>query len=116
MMDILAVIISLVINIIVLSPALWLSGRLLVGGQKAKFIDSIMIIVIGLVVGAIVGALIIGWLASIIMIIVWLALIKHFFDCGWLKALLIAIITLIIFVIIAAVLSLVGIGLFALII
>ena len=116
MMDILAVIISLVINIIVLSPALWLSGRLLVGGQKAKFTDSIMIIVIGVVVGALVGALNIGWLASIIMLIVWLALIKHFFDCGWLKALLIAIITLIIFVIIAVVLALVGIGLFALII
>jgi hypothetical protein len=33
------------------------------------------------------------------MFIVWLALIRHFFDCGWLKALAIAIIAVIVFII-----------------
>jgi hypothetical protein len=112
--DILAAIISLVVSVIILSPVLWLSGRLLVGGQKAKFTDAIMIVVIGVVIGTILGYFNLGWIASIVMLIVWLALIKHFFDCGWLKALIIAIVTVIIFVIIAVVLALVGFGLFAL--
>ena len=47
------------------------------------------------------------------MFIVWLALIKHFFDCGWLKAFAIAVIAVIIFVIIVAILAVIGIGLLA---
>jgi hypothetical protein len=38
------------------------------------------------------------------MIIVWLGLIKHFFDCGWLKALAISIIAWIIYWIITLIL------------
>jgi hypothetical protein len=48
------------------------------------------------------------------MFIIWLALIKHFFDCGWLMALAIAIIAVIIFVIIVAILAFIGIGLLVL--
>jgi hypothetical protein len=114
--DIVGAIISLVVNVIILSPVLWLSGRLLVGGQKAKFTDAIMIVVIGVVIGGILGYFIYGWIASIVMLIVWLALIKHFFDCGWLKALAIAIVTVIIFAVIAVVLALLGFGLFSLLI
>ncbi|MEM3824175.1 MAG: hypothetical protein QXH87_04505 [Candidatus Bathyarchaeia archaeon] len=49
------------------------------------------------------------------MLIIWLALIKHFFDCGWIMALAIAIIAVIIFIVIVAILALIGIGLLALI-
>ncbi len=101
-------IINIVVSVIVLSPVLWIVGRMLVGKEKAKFTDAVMIIVIGTVIGAIVGYFITGIVASIIMLIVWLGLIKHFFDCGWLKALLIAIVAVIVFVIIAAVLALLG--------
>jgi hypothetical protein len=48
------------------------------------------------------------------MIIVWLALIKHFFDCGWLKALAIAIIAIIVYIIIffilIAILAIIGLS------
>jgi hypothetical protein len=44
------------------------------------------------------------------MFVVWLALIKHFFDCGWLKAFVIAVIAVIVFIIIIAILALIGIG------
>jgi len=48
------------------------------------------------------------------MLIIWLALVKHFFDCSWLKALAISIIAIIIaivfMIIIAFVLTLIGIG------
>jgi hypothetical protein len=46
--------------------------------------------------------------------VVWLALIKHFFDCGWLKAFVIAVIAVVIFVIIVALPAVIGIGIIAL--
>jgi hypothetical protein len=58
-----------------------------------------------------VGFFDLGWIiAALIMFVVWLALIKHFFDCGWLKALAIAIIAVIIFIVIIAVLAIIGFG------
>jgi hypothetical protein len=113
-MDLVGLLISIVVGIIVIAPILWLVGRALVGKQKAKFTDAIWIVVLGIVVGAIVGAFIGGILAAIIMFIIWLALIKHFFDCGWLMAFAIAVVAVIIFIVIVAILALVGISVIAL--
>jgi hypothetical protein len=108
-MDLTALLIQIVISTIILAPVLWLAGRALVG--KAKFLDAVWIVVLGTVIGAVVGAYISGLVAAIIMFIIWLALIKHFFDCGWLMAFAIAIIAVILFIIIVAILAILGIGL-----
>ena len=113
-MDIVGLLISIVVGIIVIAPILWLVGRALAGKQKAKFTDAIWIVVLGIVIGAIVGAFIGGIVAAIIMFIIWLALIKHFFDCGWLMAFAIAIVAVIIFIVIVAILAFVGISVIAL--
>jgi hypothetical protein len=109
-MDIVGLLISVVVAVIIIAPVLWLVGRTLVGKQKAKFTDAIWIVVLGVVIGAIVGALIGGLFAALIMFIVWLALIKHFFDCGWLMAFAIAVLAVIIFVAIVAILAVLGIA------
>jgi len=114
-MDLIALLIQIVVGTIILAPVLWLAGRALVGKEKAKFLDAVWIVLLGIVIGAVVGALIGGLVAAVIMFVVWLALIKHFFDCGWLKAFAIAVIAVIIFVIIVAVLAFIGIGLLILI-
>lgn len=105
------VLINLVLNIVVLSPVLWLSGKALVGKEKAKFTDAIWIVILGTVVGMAFGYFFVGFIASIIQLIIWLALIKHFFDCGWLMAFAIAIIAVIIFIVIAIILGLIGFAL-----
>ena len=110
-----AVLISTIVSIVVLSPVLWLAGRALVGKEKAKFTNAILIVVIGTLVGALFSYFFSGLIAAIIMLIVWLGLIKHFFDCGWLKALLVAIVTVVIFIIIGVVLALIGFTLFSII-
>jgi hypothetical protein len=113
-MDLVALLIQIVIGIIVVAPILWLVGRALVGKEKAKFTDAIWIVVLGTIIGAVVGAFVGSLVSAIIMFVVWLALIKHFFDCGWLKAFVIAVIAVIIFVIIVAILAVIGIGIIAL--
>jgi hypothetical protein len=110
--DLIGLLIQIVVGIIVLAPVLWLAGRALVG--KDKFLDAVWIVALGTIIGAVVGALIGGLLAAVIMFIVWLMLIKHFFDCGWLMAFVIAVIAVIIFIIIVAILAFIGIGLLVL--
>jgi hypothetical protein len=109
-MDLVALLIQIVVGIIVVAPVLWLVGRALAGKDKAKFTDAIWIVVLGTIIGAVVGAFVGSVVSAVIMFIVWLALIKHFFDCGWLKAFVIAVIAVIIFVIIVAILAFIGIG------
>jgi hypothetical protein len=114
-MDLAALLIQIVVGTIIVAPVLWLAGRALVGKEKAKLTDAIWIVVLGTVIGAVVGAYIGGLIAAVIMFVVWLALIKHFFDCGWIMALAITIIAVIIFIVIVAVLALIGIGLLTII-
>lgn len=102
-------VISIIVNTIIVSPVLWLSGRVLVGKEKARFIDAVWIVVLGTVIGTLFGAFFQGIIASIIILIIWLALVKHFFDCGWLKALVISILAVVIFVVIIAILAIIGI-------
>jgi hypothetical protein len=106
-----SLIIYIIINILFISPSLWLSGRALVGKKKAKFTDSILIVILGTVIGVLVGAFFTGFLSIIIQLILWLLTIKHFFDCGWLKALAISIFAIIVFILISIVLGFIGIAL-----
>ena len=103
-------VIRIIVSTIVIAPVLWLSGRALVGKEKAKFTDAIWIVVLGTVIAAIFGALFVGFIALIIQLLIWLALVKYFFDCGWLKALAISILAVIIFAVIVVILVIIGIG------
>ena len=92
------VLVSMIITIIINALVVWFAGKSLVGSEKAKFSDAIWIVILGSVIGGALNAFVSGIAGTIIVIILWLLLIKHFFDCGWGKALLIAIIAAIILV------------------
>ena len=99
--------ISIVVNVVVNSLFVWLAGRALVGKEKAKFTDALWIVILGSVIGGIIGAFLSGIIGSIIAFILWLGLIKHFFDCGWGKAFLVAILAVIIQVVLSFLLALI---------
>ena len=102
--------IQIVVNIIIIAPVLWLAGRILVGSNKAKFVDAIWIVILGTVISTVFNSLFSGIIASVILFIILLGLVKHFFDCGWMKAFAISIVAVIIFAVIIALLALIGIG------
>jgi hypothetical protein len=110
-MDLTTLLIQIVVGTIIVAPILWIAGRSLVGKDKAKFLDAIWIVLLGTIINAVVGTFVGGLVAAVITLIVWLALIKHFFDCGWLMALAIAIIAVIIMFVIGVILVFLGIGL-----
>jgi hypothetical protein len=111
--NLMALVVNIFVNVIVLSPVLWIAGRLLAGKDKAKFTDALWIVVLGTIIGAVFQAFLegsLGLLGSIIVLFIWLALVKHFFDTGWLRALAIAIVAIIIYIIIVAILIIIGLA------
>ena len=117
---VLATLVNIVVGSIIVSPILWLAGRAIVGAEKAKFTDAFWIVFLGNVIGGIVSAiwsvLFVGFSAiivgAIIQLILWFSLVKHFFDCGGLKALAITILAVVIFIVIAAIIGIIGFGLY----
>ena len=103
--------IDLVIKIIILAPAFWLAGRALAGKEQAKFLDAIWIVILGTLVGGIFSYFeIIGSIALIIQLIIWLGLVKHFFDTDWIRAFVISVLAVIIIIVVGFILGLIGIG------
>jgi len=105
--------IQVIVSALVLAPVLWIAGRLMVGSSKARFIDSLWIVILGTLIGGIIGFFNVGILSPIIVLFLWLALIKKFFDCGWLRAFIISIVAVIVFVILIIVLGILGLAIFA---
>ena len=108
-MSLMGTILQIIVSVIIISPILWLVGRSMVGGAKAKFTDAIWIVVLGVIINVILGTFVHGTIGFIVTLIVWIALIKHFFDAGWGKGILIGIIAIIVLIVIAFVLAFLGI-------
>jgi hypothetical protein len=64
-------------------------------------------VVLGTVIGGFFQYLFSGIIASIIVLLIWLALVKHFFDTGWLRALAIAIVAIVIWIVIAVIIGII---------
>jgi len=103
-----SILVQIVAGVIIVAPILWLVGRSMVGGAKARFTDAIWIVLLGTIINAVLGMFVHGALGFIITLIVWILLIKHFFDAGWGKAILIGILAIVVLVIVALVLVFLG--------
>jgi hypothetical protein len=109
--DIVTILIGIIGGVIITAPVLWIAGRMLVGATNAKFTDAITIVVLGSIASGVVTFLLgPSLLGSIAQLVVILALIKKYYECGWGKAFAVAIVTVVIYVIILFVLSMVGIS------
>ncbi|MEM1587782.1 MAG: hypothetical protein QW476_03135 [Candidatus Bathyarchaeia archaeon] len=95
------------IKIMVIALALWIVGRNTVGKKKAKFSDALWITFLGLIIGSLISRFtpFLGFIGFFIVLLLWLGLIHHFFDTGWLGALGIAIVALIVYAILSWVVS-----------
>lgn len=89
--------ITLIVNIILVSLVLWVVGRGVVGGDKAKLSDAFWITVLGVIVGYAIMHFV-PYVGFILTLILWVVLIHHFFDTGWLGAVIIALIAVIVYV------------------
>ena len=111
MVDIIGTIIHLIIAGIVGGIFVWLAAKAL-KAPRATYWHGILTVVSAIIVTDILGYFLggLGWLWTIIEIIIILLLIKHFFGVGWLKAIVIAVLAVVILIIVIFVLALIGIA------
>lgn len=108
-MDIVGIIVHLVIAGIIGGIFVWLAGKAL-GAPRATYWHGILIVISAIIITDILGYFLagLGWLWTIIEIIIILLMIKHFFAVGWIKAIVIAVLAVIIAIIVTAVLAALG--------
>jgi len=107
---ILVIILSYLINLIIISIVLYLAGLMVAGKGKATFGDAFKISLLGTFLGGLIGGAVfyfIPLLGGVVYILIWLALIKHYFETGWLGALAVALLALIVAIILIVIISLI---------
>lgn len=99
---------AFLLPLIVLTIVLYFAGLIVVGGRRARLGDAFLIALLGTVIGIVCALFIPSFLLLLIVqIIVWLALIKHFYETGWLGALAVSILSVVVFIVILFILALV---------
>lgn len=100
-------IVSFIVNLIIMTVVFYIAGIVVVGKQRALLSDAFVISLFGTLVGALF-VLFIPWhlLGLLLSLIIWLLLIKHYYETGWLGALAVAILAVIIYVAVLFVLAL----------
>jgi len=91
---------TFVLGLIILTIVFYIAGRVVVGKKRALFSDAFVISLLGTIVVNIVSlfmprAPLIGLILSLV---IWLLLIKHYYETGWLGAFAVAVLAVIIYV------------------
>ena len=108
-MNWLQIIVELISGTLITAPSLWYSGKTIVGEEKAKFSDAFFIVIIGIVVKIILQTVFIeGVIINLIQLIIWLYLVKRYFETDWGKSLIISIISVLVSFVITFVLAIIG--------
>ncbi|MBS7659286.1 hypothetical protein KEJ28_01140 [Candidatus Bathyarchaeota archaeon] len=96
------------IELFMLTIVLYVAGRTVVGERKARLSDALIIALLGTILSAILIAFIpYGLIALILSTFVWLLLIKRLYETGWLGAIAVGILALLIFIAILLLLALI---------
>jgi len=116
---IVAVIIGLIALWIIVTVPVWIAAKILTLG-KARFTRAMLVTAVGPIVYAIVffisvaaltialGDLLIpAFIAFIIAFIAWIGVFKKGFDTGWIRALAIAILAIVVFAVIGVIITLI---------
>ena len=103
---------TFIVGLIVLTIIFYVAGRVVVGGKKALFSDAFVISLLGTIVMNVCLYFFHPLVGAIISLIVWLLLIKHYYETGWLGAIAVAIMAVIVSMVITILLGiLLGISL-----
>ncbi|MDH5419659.1 MAG: hypothetical protein OEY39_07420 [Candidatus Bathyarchaeota archaeon] len=103
--DFLFNIILFIIDLIVMTIVFYVAGVIVVGKRRALFSDAFVISLLGTVVSNICSLFFPPVIGLILSLIVWLLLIRRYYETGWLGALAVAILAVIIYVMVWVILA-----------
>jgi len=112
--------IAFIVKLIVLTIVFYIAGVLIVGKKRALLVDAFVIALLGIVISTFIMAVLPGMviftfdshkfglgsgLGLLLSFFVYLLLIRHYYETGWLGALAVAILAVVIFVVLAFVMA-----------
>jgi len=103
--ELLFAVLSLIINLIVMTIVFYVAGVIVVGKRRAVFSDALVISLLGTVVGNICSLFLPPVIGLILSLLIWLLLIRRYYETGWLGALAVAVLAVIIYVVVLIVLA-----------
>jgi hypothetical protein len=111
---------SFIVLLIILTLIFYIAGRVVVGKKRALLSDAFVISLLGTIVMSIcvnffASTYLFGLsIGAILSLIVWLLLIRHYYETGWLGAIAVGIMAVIVSIVILTLLVLLGISLLVL--
>lgn len=96
------------LNLLALAVVLYLAGLVVVGVKRTLLADAFMVSLLGTVLSTIFFMFIpYGLIALFLSVFVWLLLIKRLYETGWLSAIAVGMLAVIIFLVVTVLLALV---------
>ncbi len=97
--------VSFIVSLLILTAVFYIAGILVVGKERALLSDAFVISLLGSAVTSICSIFFSPLIGLILSLVVWLLLIRHYYETGFLGALAVAILAVIVFIVIVFLLS-----------
>ena len=97
--QLLSALIVIIVNLIVLTLVFYIAGVIVVGKRRALLGDAFVISLLGTVVSGICNYFFSPLIGAVLSLLVWLLLIRHYYETGWLGALAVGILAVIVAVV-----------------
>lgn len=99
--------ISFVVSLLILTVVFYIAGAIVVGRQRALLSDAFVIALLGTVVNSICLLFFPPLVGLILSLVIWLLLIRRYYETGWLGALAVGILAVIVSVVVLVVLGII---------
>ncbi len=103
--ELLFAVVSFIVNLLVMTIVFYVAGIIVVGKRRALLSDALVISLLGTVVGNICLLFFPPVIGLLLSLIVWLLLIRRYYETGWLGALAVAVLAVIIYVVVLVILA-----------
>ncbi|MCW4001628.1 MAG: hypothetical protein NWE97_00350 [Candidatus Bathyarchaeota archaeon] len=93
------------INLVVMTIVFYLAGIIVVGKRRAILTDAFVISLLGTIVSSICSLIFPPVIGLLLSLLVWLLLIRRYYETGWMGALAVAVLAVIIYVVVWVILA-----------
>ncbi|MBC8463199.1 hypothetical protein H8D76_02455 [Candidatus Bathyarchaeota archaeon] len=93
---IIEVITGIIVGSIIQAPILWISGRILVGTDQAKFMDAVWITALATTANIVLGSFVGSEVGGLVQLLIYLFLVSKYYETGWIKAAMVAVLNVVI--------------------
>ncbi len=103
-------IISIVVGSLIQAPILWISGRMIVGSDQAKFMDAVWIGALATTASVLLSSFIGAEVGGLAQLLIYLYLVTKYYETSWTKAAIVAVVNVVLGIVVVYVLAILGVA------